>query len=170
VTTDSSVPLVIGIGNTFRSDDGVGIWVARRLRHEISRGVSILEATGEGGALLEAWKGAASVFLLDAMRSGAAPGTIHRFDAAVEPIRAKFFRTSSHAFGVGEAVELARALNQLPPHLIIYGIEGANFGPGVELSAVVLRSAAEVCERLLSEACFSRTELGASKSVSEHRP
>ena len=170
MTATSSLPLVIGIGNTFRSDDGVGVWVAQRLRRQASRGVSILEATGEGGALLEAWKGAASVFLVDAMRSGAVPGTIHRFDAAVEPIRAKFFRTSSHAFGVGEAIELARALNQLPPHLIVYGIEGANFGPGVEISAVVLHAAAEVCERLLTEARFAGAELGASKSPSDDRP
>jgi hydrogenase maturation protease len=152
VTPTSSLPLVIGIGNTFRSDDGVGIWVVRRLRGQLPSGVCILEATGEGAALLEAWKGAAAVVLVDAMRSGAAPGTIHRFDAGVEPIRSVFFRGSSHAFGVGEAIELARALTQLPSRLIVYGIEGGNFSAGVELSAAVVRSATEVADELLREA------------------
>ena len=147
----SSAPLVIGIGNTFRSDDGVGIWVAQRLREQFPPGITVLEATGEGGALLEAWKGVPFVILVDAMRSGAAPGTIHVFDAAFDFSHSKCFLGSSHAFGVSEAVELARALNQLPPRLIIYGIEGENFDPGVGLSDVVARSAADVAERLLRE-------------------
>jgi len=152
MTLISSVPLVIGIGNTLRSDDGVGIWVARWLRGQVRDGVSVVEATGESGALLEAWKGAAAVILVDAVRSGSPPGTIHRLDAAAQPIRSIFLRSSSHDFGVGEAIELARAFNQLPPRLIIYGIEGGNFGPGAELSAVVVQSAAEVANELLSQA------------------
>jgi hydrogenase maturation protease len=143
--------LIVGIGNAFRSDDGVGLWVARRLREQLPSSVSIAEASGEGAALIETWKGFASVILVDAVNSGASPGTIHRLDAATEPIRAQFFRCSSHAFGVGEAVELARELGQLPPRLIIYGIEGAVFAAGAELSPAVAKAAAEVAEQLLAE-------------------
>ena len=152
MTLNSSAAIVIGIGNSFRSDDGAGIWVARRLRDQLQDTVSVLEATGEAGALLEAWEGAAFVILVDAVRSGAAPGTIHRFDAPAERVHSISFPGSTHSLGVGEAIELARALNRLPPHLIIYGIEGGNFGPGVEMSLAVARSAAEVAERILSEA------------------
>jgi hydrogenase maturation protease len=71
----------------------------------------ILEATGEGTALLESWKGADTVILIDAVASGAYPGTIHRLDARAQLLPAGFLHTSSHAFGVAQGVELARALD-----------------------------------------------------------
>jgi hydrogenase maturation protease len=43
---------------------------------------------------------------------------------------ASMFRGSTHAFGLNEAVELSRALKQLPSNFIIYGIEGQNFDTG----------------------------------------
>lgn len=158
MTPISRGQLIIGIGNSLRSDDGVGIWVARRLREQLPPGILVFEASGEGAALMETWKGAARVILVDAVSSRAAPGTIHRFDAAAEPIRAQFFRCSSHAFGVGEAVELGRVLNQLPLRLVVYGVEGANFAAGAELSPVVEQSAAEVAGRILQEILASSSE------------
>lgn len=158
MTPTSRDPVIIGVGNSLRSDDGVGIWVARRLRERLPRGIPVVEASGEGAALIETWKGVARVILVDAVSSGAAPGTIYRLDAAAEPIRAQFFRCSSHAFGVGEAVELARVLDQLPPRLVIYGIQGANFAAGAELSPAVAKAAAEVSQRILEEIFASSSE------------
>ena len=63
----------------------------------------------------------------------------------------KFFNFSTHGFGVAEAVELARSLNQLPPQLIIYGIEGKNFADGFGLSPEVEGAAAQVVRRVLLE-------------------
>ena len=85
--------------------------------------------------------------LVDAVRSGAPPGTIHRLDARAAPIPTGFFHYSTHAFSVAEAVELARSLDQLPPHLIVYGIEGENFEAGVGLSAAVEQAVESVVER-----------------------
>ena len=69
--------LIIGMGNDYRSDDGVGRVVARRLRAESLDEVGILEETVEGAALIEAWRGADFVILVDAVHSGAslAPST-----------------------------------------------------------------------------------------------
>jgi len=143
--------VVIGVGNEYRSDDGAGIAVARRLRALFSTGVTVLEQSGEGAALIEAWKGATWVMLVDAVRSSAPPGTIHRLDARAAPVPTGFFHYSTHAFSVAEAVELARSLNQLPVHLIVYGIEGENFTAGVELSSAVKQAAEAVVERAAIE-------------------
>jgi hydrogenase maturation protease len=113
--------------------------------------MTILEATGEGTALLESWKGAESVILIDAVSSGAYPGTIHRLDAWAQPLPAGFLHTSTHAFGVAQAVELARALNQLPRSLVIYGIEGKSFDPDAGLSPEVEHAAGEVVARVFRE-------------------
>jgi len=143
--------VVIGVGNEYRSDDGAGIAVARRLRTLFSAGVTILEESGEGAALMQAWQGATWVMLVDAVRSGASPGTIHRLDARATPLPMGFFHYSTHAFSVAEAVELARSLDQLPAHLIVYGIEGASFTAGVEFSPAVEQAVEAVVERLAQE-------------------
>lgn len=142
---------VIGIGNDYRQDDAAGRIVARRLKTWAPPGTEILEETGEGTALLETWRGAKDVFLIDAVQSGAPPGTLHRIDVSTQPLPASLFRHSTHAFGIAEAVELARVLHQLPPRLIIYGIEGERFDAGVGLSPAVEKAVAEVEARLRQE-------------------
>lgn len=143
--------LVLGLGNAFRCDDGAGRVVARRLRDEGLPRVAVREASGEGTALMEAWSGADLVILVDAVQSGDAPGTIHRFDANRVSVPARFFHYSTHAFGVAEAVELARALNQLPPQLVLYGIEGMDFAAGERLSTEVSTAIDEVLARVRQE-------------------
>lgn len=132
---------VIGVGNQERGDDGVGLLVARAMGTRRLPHTAIVEESGEGSALLEAWKGSDVVVLIDAVSSGAKPGTLHRFDANAESIPAKFFRYSSHTFGVAEAIELARALNQLPSRVIVYGIEGKVFEAGIGIAPEVAQTA-----------------------------
>jgi hydrogenase maturation protease len=140
--------LVIGVGNDYRRDDAAGLHVARRLR---AAGVSVVEQTGEGAALMEAWRDAPAVIMVDAVQSGAPPGTIHRLDARAGEIPRDFFHYSTHAFSVAEAVELARALGQLPPWFVVYGIEGSDFTCGTGLSPEVEAAAQESAERILTE-------------------
>ncbi len=143
--------LVIGIGNDYRRDDAVGLVVARRIRQSHLAGVAVLEQSGEGTALMEAWRDAGTVIVVDAVQSGAAPGTIHRLDTQAQKIPASFFHYSTHAFSVAEAVELARALNQLPPRLILYGIEGKDFAAGEKLSPEVAAAVDELLARVRQE-------------------
>ncbi|MBI4639194.1 MAG: hydrogenase maturation protease [Candidatus Tectomicrobia bacterium] len=146
-----SPPLIIGVGNEYRSDDGVGLEIVRRLRAKPLPNTTIIEETGEGTALIEIWKDSDRVILFDAVSTGAVPGTIHRFEAHTYPIPARFFRSSTHTFGVVEAIELARALNSLPSHFLVYGIEGKNFEAGVGLSPEVERAAQNIVEQVVKE-------------------
>ena len=150
--TVPSSTIIIGIGNPYRSDDGVGVVVARQLRELSPVGVTVIEESGEGAALLDAWKGATTAILVDAVKSGAPPGTIHRLDAHTEQIPTRFFHYSTHAFSVVEAVELSRALGQLPSRLILYGIEGHSFSAGGRLSPEVERAALKVVGQIIAEA------------------
>lgn len=143
--------LVLGLGNVFRGDDGVGRVIARRLRELTLPGVTVREESGEGAALVDAWKDAGAVILVDAVQSGGAPGTIHRLDATDTPVPLRFFHYSTHAFSVAEAVELARALDQLPSRLILYGIEGHDFTAGEQLSPKVAAALDELLARVRAE-------------------
>ena len=143
--------LIIGVGNADRGDDVVGLVVVRRLRGRPAISASMIEASGDGSALIEAWRSADRVILIDAIQSGAAPGTIERFEAHARPIPINQFRTSTHTFGVGAAIELARALGQLPPRLIVDGIEGRCSAMGAGLSSEAERAACEVLEQVQGE-------------------
>jgi hydrogenase maturation protease len=114
MSSQKSRVLVIGVGNDYRHDDAVGLIVARRLREKNLQHVTVREMSGEGAALIAAWQGADCVIIVDAVQSGAAPGTIFRVEAHREPIPTNFFHCSTHAFGVAEAIETARSLGQLP--------------------------------------------------------
>lgn len=144
---------VIGLGNDFRSDDGAGRVTARMVRTMVTNDIRVIEESGEGASLMEAWRDQDLVILIDAVQSGAAPGTIHRFDARAEEIPSRFFHYSTHAFSVAEAVELARTLGELPPQLIVYGIEGENFTSGEALSPPVAAATEEVARRVKGELC-----------------
>ena len=155
--------LVIGIGNEFRNDDGLGILIAREIRRRNLESVFVLEQSGEGTALMEAWEGPDRVIIVDAIVSGKAPGEIHRLDALQEETPRGFFHYSSHSFGVAEAVAMARQIGKLPEHLILYGIEGKEFGEGVGLSDPVVRSIPELIAMIEDDLHAQRAPQGASQ-------
>lgn len=145
----SEARLVIGVGNEWRRDDAAGLHVARRLRAGASSGTRAVELAGEPVDMFERWALASEVIVVDAVRSGAQAGTIHRVDARRHELTAHFAAGSTHALGVGQAVELARALARLPAHLLVVGIEGADFRAGAGLSWPVARAV----ERVVAELC-----------------
>ena len=149
---------VVCVGNRWRSDDGVGLEVARSLAGSLPEGAELLEREGEPTALIEAWEGAEAVWLVDAVASGAAPGTVHRLDASERELPGELFRTSTHHVGLAEAVELARALGRLPALTVVYGIEGASFDVGDELTPAVAAVVEEVAAAVREEvaACTRR--------------
>ncbi len=140
--------LVIGCGNASRGDDAAGVLVARRLRE---LGIDAREESGEAISLMEAWGGVPEeddVILVDAVVTGAPPGTIIVWDARNAPVVGDFFRCSTHAFGVAEAVELARILELLPDRMLIFGIEAKQFELGSEPSPEVLEAVERTAERI----------------------
>jgi hydrogenase maturation protease len=143
--------VVIGVGNAWRQDDAAGLAVARALRGTLPAGVEVLEREGEPAGLIDAWEGAESLWLVDAVASGMPPGTVHRIDVAEQELPAELFRASTHHLGLGEAVEIARALGRLPERVAFYGIEGASFDAGEALSPEVEQAVARVAATVREE-------------------
>jgi hydrogenase maturation protease len=120
---------VIGIGSPF-GDDRAGLEVARRLAVAPPADTTVWLADRPGVELLEMVDGAAAVILVDAVRSGAPEGTVHDFALDAVP-RPPLRSASSHGFGVGDVLALARALGRLPPRGRVIAIEAAR-ADGVE--------------------------------------
>jgi hydrogenase maturation protease len=141
---------LIGIGNRFRSDDAAGLEVVRRLRLAHPPGVKLIEQEGEPASLIESWSSVDEALVVDAVSSGSAPGTLHRFDVTDAPLPAHVF-PSTHAMGLPEAVELARELDRLPGLLVVYGIEGESFQAGEGLSEPVQKTVEKLVMDLYHE-------------------
>ena len=145
--------VVIGIGNADRGDDAIGLLVARRLRDVTLPDVHVYESSGDPAGLMEKWGTGQSVIAIDAMVTGGEPGSIRIIDAfEIDATAAMFHSQSTHAFGLAEAVRLARALESLPSHFTVVGIEGQSFEVGAPLSPLVgsaLKQAVEAVNRLL---------------------
>ena len=150
--TDENHILVIGIGNDFRSDDAVGLYVVRTIDQLEHSGVTIIEGINDGTSMIELWAGVPHVFVVDCVSSGGNPGKIYRLDAFRDKIpEDRFPSYSSHAFNITDTIALARNIDRLPGSLIIYGIEGENFDTGDGLSEIVKKSADEVAVRIIGE-------------------
>jgi hydrogenase maturation protease len=139
--------LIIGCGNRERGDDAAGILVAERLRE---LGIEAETRTGEAVDLIEAWKNADDVIVVDAVVTGAPIGTVQAWDGR-QPLASAGTNASTHGLGVAEAIELAQALGRLPMRLRIYGIEVRRFELGAEISPEVQRGIEEVLRRIISE-------------------
>jgi hydrogenase maturation protease len=140
--------VVVGIGNRWRHDDGAGLEVVRRLEALPGGKARLIRHEGEGAGLLDAWAGADEAVVVDAASSGAPAGTVHRPDATGQLLSTGVLRSSTHAFGLAEAIELGRALGRLPSKLRVYAIEGANFTAGEGLTEEVAASVTVVVREL----------------------
>jgi hydrogenase maturation protease len=125
--------IVIGIGNRWRTDDGIGPAVAEAVAGRRLPGVDVIVLDGEPGRLLDAWDGADVAVVVDAMRVGYAPGHVEILDAGL-PFGAQ---GSSHGLGLAEALALGRRLDRLPGRIAVLAVEGADFSYGDQLSPAV---------------------------------
>jgi len=132
---------IIGCGNTDRGDDAAGLLVAQRLR---DFGVDACDHIGDGLSLIERWRGQDEVILIDAVITGGTAGAITVWDAGQAAILHDFPQSSTHGFGVCEAVKLSRVLDCMPERMLIYGIEGQCFEAGCNPLPEVLTA----CEQL----------------------
>jgi hydrogenase maturation protease len=158
--------LVLGIGNPDRGDDAVGRLVARSLQTRVPPDVRVAEQDGEATALLAVLQSARCAWLIDATRSGAPPGTIHRIDCSAADLPSPLGTVSSHGFGVVEAIALARALDMLPRQCIVYAIELADITTGATVSPEVMRAVDVVAARILAELRSCHCEERSDEAIS----
>jgi hydrogenase maturation protease len=154
--------VLIGLGNEWRRDDGVGIAAARMVAPRVDGTVRVVELDGDPARVIEAWDGAELAVLVDAVRSGAAAGTMFRTEVGADPASLPAGATdpSSHGLGVGEAVDLARVLGRLPDRLVVHGVEAADLGEGPGLSPAVAAALPALADRVLAD--LTPTDLGDS--------
>lgn len=148
--------VVIGLGNDILSDDGVGLYIARRLRQRLDpRRFAVEELTVGGVELVERLIGYRRAVIIDACRTGRrAPGALtrHRPEEFMRSLRL----ASYHTIDFASALELVRRLGGvLPEDLAIFAIEAADVETVQESCtppvAACIESAAERIARFLED-------------------
>ncbi len=144
---------ILGCGNPLVADDGVGVEAARRLASRgVPPGVELIEAGTPGLGLLEMIAGADKAVIIDAVISGSAPGTIHRFTGDQLPKR-EFIPFSLHGFNLVDALEFGRKVQpeSLPREIVIIGVEAGDTAFGAGLSPAVEQALPRVIDAAMAE-------------------
>jgi hydrogenase maturation protease len=120
--------LVLGLGNPILKDDSVGLRVAQIVRPLLADepSIEIDEDYWGGLRLMERMVGFERVIIIDAIRTGTEPGTIHRLSPGDVPTQ---HSASAHDVNLPTALEIGRhAGAHLPQseNIILIGVEAAD--------------------------------------------
>lgn len=158
--------LVVGLGNEERGDDAAGLEAARRLAPILAEEADVRAYPGEPVDLIPWLAEADRVVIVDAARSGLPPGSVRRYLPFREPLPPRGLGSSSHAFDLLIAIELARALGAAPRELILYAVEGERFAFGSGCSPSVIDALDEVVDRVTHDV---RPAFEPSRDPQRHR-
>jgi len=140
------------MGNPILSDDGVGLYVARRLRAmPLPEGVEVCESEVAGLRLLELLRGHAKAVIVDALKTGREAGEVVRYDA--RDFAGGHRYSSAHSIGLDTALQLGRELGyDMPDEVVVFAVEAIDVETfGEELSPPVAEAAERVIELVCAE-------------------
>ncbi len=125
--------LVLGVGNPFRHDDGIGPAVIARLQADQNlSGVDLLDGGTDGLTLMDYMQGYERVLIVDAVNMGVTPGEIKLFSPQDATLSVTSDALSTHGFGLAEVIALMDKLD-MRVNMQILGIQAkdVSFGEGL---------------------------------------
>ncbi|TCC08480.1 hydrogenase maturation protease [Kribbella soli] len=138
--------VVIGVGNEYRRDDGIGPALIAALEDRWLPDVKLLVSDGEPARLIDDWVGVPLVIVVDAVLcEPSTPGAFYRTDVPLHDhghqdapdLESHPHTAGSHSLGIPDALRLGQALDRVPQRLVVYAVEAADVAFGTELSAPV---------------------------------
>lgn len=144
---------VVAVGNPIMGDDGVGARVVERLEETVGEERSDLTLANAGTTAffaLEAMSGCDRAIVLDAIATGASPGTIHCYRYEDGAFTGESPEMTMHDFSFAEALRAGREAYDIPKEVLIFGVEPEHIEMSMELSEPVQRRVPTL-ERLVRE-------------------
>jgi len=114
--------LILGIGNSILTDDGVGIKITQRLKEENAK-LKVIETSEAGITLLDLIAGYDKLIIIDSIKTEKGkPGDLYKLE--LEDLKPSKDFSSSHGIGIATAFELGQRLGyRLPKFVSIYAVE-----------------------------------------------
>ncbi len=140
--------LVVGIGSTIRRDDGVGVRAARRFKARSSNSVDVIELGTAGLSLLDFVEGFDRLVVIDAIVTGAPPGTVYQLTG--KEVTKTVHLGIGHEADLPTALSLGRKLSRrMPADVVVVAVEAADITTfSEELTPEVASAMPEVQARL----------------------
>jgi hydrogenase maturation protease len=132
--------VVLGLGNPYLRDDGVGIAIAKELqRRNLGEGTLVRAHQTFDLWLLSEFSGASRLIIVDAVKSGSAPGTVTEYDLAPRP-GPLYSLPGLHSFELHDLIDFASRTGLLSCPVTIIGVEPKDCEVGEGLSPEVERA------------------------------
>lgn len=114
--------LILGVGNSILTDDGVGIKIAHKLK-EGNPELEVMETSEAGIALLELIAGYDKLIIIDSIRTEKGePGELYKL--GLEALKPAVNLSSSHGIDIATAYEIGQGMGyRMPEHVSIYAVE-----------------------------------------------
>jgi hydrogenase maturation protease len=143
--------VVLGLGNTLHSDDGVGPQAVERLRSDarVPEDVALIEGGTLGLELLTYLWDCSYLLVLDAVDIGQSPGTLVRMSS--EELQTLPGTGNVHQLGVADLLVALRVLARQPPTVVVLGVQPATTDWGTELSPAVQAVMGSLIEATVAE-------------------
>lgn len=144
--------LVLGVGNILLSDEGVGVHIIHLLRerYRFPQEVEILDGGTLALDLLPYVEDASRLLIVDAVQMDRPPGTVARLEGEEIPARLSL-QHSPHQMGLSDLLAAARLRGRYPSESVLWGIQPASLGVGMELSPAVAAQMETLVQNVLAE-------------------
>jgi len=151
VPTPAPKTVVVGVGNTIHSDDGVGVQALRRLEGDprLPSDVTLIDGGTLGLELLAYVGDAPHLLLLDAVDVGERPGSFVRM--AGDELTGLPCGASVHQLGVADLLATLPLVSDAPREIVLLGVQPASTDWGTELSAPVEAALASLVEAAVEQ-------------------
>jgi hydrogenase maturation protease len=145
--------VVLGLGNTLHSDDGVGPQAIEMLRNDgrVPEDVALIEGGTLGLELLTYVWDCSFLLVLDAVDVGEPPGTLVRMSS--QELQTLPGKGSVHQLGVADLLVALRVLAHRMPEVVLLGVQPANTEWGTELSPAVAAALPALADAAIAEVC-----------------
>ncbi len=142
--------LILGVGNTIQTDDGVGVHVIEEMRkNPLPKDTDLFDGGTLGYDLLGAIEGRKKVIVIDTVKGQQSPGTLYKFSPEDVPNDNNY--DSLHQLGIIEAIRLAGLQNKAPDLTVIIGVEPEIIDWGLSLTDTVKKKIPRIIEMVMEE-------------------
>ena len=127
--------LVLGVGNILLSDEGIGVHVVEALqaRYRLPAGLEIIDGGTSGMDLLDSIANRDHLVIVDAVHTGAEPGTL--VELTGEDVPAFFLsKISPHQLGLSDVLATAALTGETPRDITLIGVVPESMETGLEMS------------------------------------
>ena len=142
--------LILGLGNSLLSDDGVGLTIAAELKNRLNESdITVMETSVAGLSLLDLLVGYDRAIIIDAIQTlDGKPGQIYRLDPeAFDTTRRTI---SPHDVNFTTALEFGKKVGlPLPQEIVIFAIEVSDVSTFSEEYTPQVKQAIPTCVQMV---------------------